>query len=192
MSEPSPIVVVTGLPRSGTSLAMQMLAAGGVPPMTDGERRPDDDNPRGYYEFERVKQLRTDKAWLDQAAGRAVKIIHMLLTELPDDRPYAVMFMRRDIGEVVRSQSVMLSRSGRAGGAIPPERLAAVYEQQLAGVDRWLAARPCFRVLDVPYAGLVADPKSWAARVRELVGRDLDLSAMTAAVDPSLYRNRTT
>jgi hypothetical protein len=192
MSEPSPIVVVTGLPRSGTSVAMQMLAAGGVPPMTDGERRPDDDNPRGYYEFERVKQLRTDKAWLDQAGGRAVKVIHMLLTELPDDRPYSVVFMRRDIGEVVRSQSVMLARSERAGGAIPPERLAAVYEQQLAGVARWLTARPCFRVLDVPYAGLVSEPRVWAAQVRDLVGGDLDLDAMAAAVDPSLYRNRTT
>lgn len=186
------IVVVTGLPRSGTSLAMQMLAAGGVPPMTDDERRPDDDNPRGYYEFERVKQLRTDKAWLGAARGRAVKVIHMLLTELPDDRPYSVLFMRRDIGEVVRSQAVMLERSGRSGAAMPPDRLASVYEQQLAGVDRWLAARPCFRVLDVPYAELISDPRPWPARIGQLVGRELDAEAMVAAVDPTLYRNRST
>ncbi|MFM9144976.1 MAG: sulfotransferase family protein, partial [Phycisphaerales bacterium] len=102
---PEPVFVVSGLPRSGTSLAMQMLHAGGIPAVTDGLRTQDDDNPRGYFEFERVKQLRTDKAWLDDAAGKAVKVIHLLLMELPDDRPYRVVFMQRDLREVVKSQS---------------------------------------------------------------------------------------
>ncbi|MFM9169433.1 MAG: hypothetical protein ACKOTD_04725, partial [Phycisphaerales bacterium] len=151
---PEPVFVVSGLPRSGTSLAMQMLHAGGIPAVTDGLRTQDDDNPRGYFEFERVKQLRTDKAWLDDAAGKAVKVIHLLLMELPDDRPYRVVFMQRDLREVVKSQSTMLARSGRAGGGLPPERLMAVYEQQLKTVDAWLAARPGFGVLRVPYAEL--------------------------------------
>jgi hypothetical protein len=189
---PEPVTVVSGLPRSGTSLAMQMIHAGGIPAVTDGQRSSDDDNPRGYFEFERVKKLRTDKAWLDDAAGKAVKIIHLLLTELPDDRPYRVVFMRRDLREVVKSQSTMLARSGRAGGGLPPERLMAVYEQQLKAVEGWLAARPAFAVLDVPYAGLVADPGSWVPRLSAFLGGGLDEGAMRAAVDPALHRNRAT
>lgn len=185
-----PPVIVTGLPRSGTSLAMQMLAAGGIPPLTDHQRIADDDNPRGYFEFERVKQLKSDKGWLNEAQGRAVKIIHMLLTELPDDRDYLVIFMRRDVGEVVRSQAAMLERSGRAGAGLAPDRLAGIYRQQIAAVERWLAARPCFSVLDVPYAGLVGEPSVWAERVNSHLGGGLNTSEMVAAVDPSLYRNR--
>ena len=190
MSTRDYVTVVSGLPRSGTSLAMQMLEAGGVPALTDRVRTPDDDNPRGYFEFERVKHLRTDKAWLDGAAGKAVKIIHALLTELPDGREYRVLFMRRDPGEVVRSQAAMLARSGRSGAGLAPERLAAVYAQQLAGVERWMAGRPALAALDVPYAGLVAEPVAWAERINAFLGGGLDTGAMAAAVDPALYRNR--
>jgi LPS sulfotransferase NodH len=190
MAEREPVYVVSGLPRSGTSLAMQMLHAGGIPAVTDGLRTQDDDNPRGYFEFERVKQLRTDKAWLDDAAGKAVKVIHLLLMELPDDRPYRVVFMQRDLREVVKSQSTMLARSGRAGGGLPPERLIAVYEQQLKAVDAWLAARPGFTVLRVPYSELVREPGAWVPQVADFLGRSLDRTAMHAAVDPTLHRNR--
>jgi hypothetical protein len=190
MGSPPPVVVVSGLPRSGTSLAMQMLGAGGVPIVTDGVRAVDEDNPRGYLEFERVKHLRADKAWLDDAAGRAVKVIHLLLMDLPDDRPYRVVFMQRDLREVVTSQARMLARSGRAGGGLPPERLMAVYEQQLKSVEAWLAIRPNFAVLRVPYAELVADPAPWVERVAAFVGGSLDRVAMQAAVDPALHRNR--
>jgi hypothetical protein len=187
---PAPVTVVSGLPRSGTSLAMQMIHAGGMPAVTDGRRTSDDDNPRGYFEFERVKQLRSDKAWLDDAAGKVVKVIHLLLTELPDDRPYRVVFMRRDLREVVKSQSTMLARSGRAGGGLAPERLMAVYEQQLGTVAAWLAARPNFALLDVPYAELVASPAAWVPRINAFLGGTLDEAAMHAAVDPTLHRNR--
>ncbi|MFN9958204.1 MAG: hypothetical protein ACK55I_34305 [bacterium] len=100
--------------------------------------------------------------------------------------------MRRDLREVVKSQSTMLARSGRAGGGLPPERLMAVYEQQLKAVEGWLAARPAFAVLDVPYAGLVADPGSWVPRLNAFLGGGLDEGAMRAAVDPALHRNRAT
>jgi hypothetical protein len=185
------VIVVSGLPRSGTSLAMQMIHAGGVEAVTDGQRASDEDNPRGYFEFERVKQLRNDRAWLDGAEGKVVKVIHLLLTELPDDRPYRVVFMQRELGEVVRSQATMLARSGRAGGQLAPERLMAVYAQQLAAVDAWLAARPNFQVLKVPYAQMVADPATHAAAVNRFLGGTLDETGMRAAVDPSLHRNRT-
>jgi hypothetical protein len=187
-----PVIVVSGLPRSGTSLAMQMIHAGGVEAVTDGQRASDEDNPRGYFEFERVKQLRNDRAWLDGAEGKVVKVIHLLLTELPDDRPYRVVFMQRELGEVVRSQATMLARSGRAGGQLAPERLMAVYAQQLAAVDAWLAARPNFQVLKVPYAQMVADPASHAAAVNRFLGGTLDEARMRAVVDPSLHRNRST
>ena len=188
---PRPFVtVVSGVPRSGTSLAMQMLQAGGIPALTDGLRALDEDNPRSYLEFERVKHLRTDKAWLADAAGKAVKVIHLLLSELPDDRPYRVVFMERNLSEVVRSQAAMLARSGRAGGGLPPERLVAVYEQQLAAVQAWLAARPAFQVLRVPYRELVAEPDAWVPRVDEFLGGGLDRAAMRAAVEPALHRQR--
>ncbi len=110
------ITVVSGLPRSGTSLMMQMLVAGGLPALTDAVRSPDESNPRGYFEFEPVKRLRTDASWLEQARGRAVKIIHLLLRELPTDGrfQYRVLFLRRPLEEVIASQSAMLARAGKA------------------------------------------------------------------------------
>ena len=185
-----PVTVVSGLPRSGTSLAMQMIHAGGIPALTDGQRTSDDSNPRGYFELERVKQLKQDKSWLDEAAGKVVKVIHLLLAELPDDRPYRVVFMQRDLREVVQSQATMLARSGRAGGQLAPERLIAVYEQQLKTVEQWLAARPNFSVLRVPYAQLVSDPAGVVPAVNAFLGGTLDEARMRAAVDPGLHRNK--
>ena len=190
MPSPLPVTVVSGLPRSGTSLAMQMIHAGGIPALTDGQRTSDDSNPRGYFELERVKQLKQDKSWLDDAAGKVVKVIHLLLAELPDDRPYRVVFMQRDLREVVQSQATMLARSGRTGGQLPPERLIAVYEQQLKTVEQWLAARPNFSVQRVPYAQLVSDPAGVVPTVNAFLGGTLDEARMRAAVDPGLHRNR--
>ena len=190
MPSPLPVTVVSGLPRSGTSLAMQMIHAGGIPALTDGQRTSDDSNPRGYFELERVKQLKQDKSWLDEAAGKVVKVIHLLLAELPDDRPYRVVFMQRDLREVVQSQATMLARSGRPGGQLAPERLIAVYEQQLRTVEQWLAARPNFSVLRVPYAQLVSDPAGVVPTVNAFLGGTLDEARMRAAVDPGLHRNK--
>jgi hypothetical protein len=188
----SPIVIVSGLPRSGTSLMMQMLAAGGLPALTDGQRTPDPDNPRGYHELERVKQLKSDTSWIASAGGHAIKVIHLLLMDLPEIHEYDVLFMERDMDEVLASQATMLARSGRAGAALPPDRLAAVYQSQLATVRQWLAERPCFRVHPVRYAELVARPSETVTSVRNFLrgGNALDAAAMVAAVDPSLYRNR--
>jgi len=192
MPLPAPVVVVSGLPRSGTSLMMQMLAAGGMPILADGERVPDPDNPRGYLELERVKHLKSDSSWLSTAGGHAVKIIHLLLKDLPTTHSYDVLFMERDIGEVLKSQATMLARSGRSGAPLPPERLAAVYHSQLASVRQWLSERPCFRVHSVRYPELVAQPAPTVDAVRNFLrgGQALDAAAMVSAVDPSLYRNR--
>ncbi len=190
MPSQEPIIVVSGLPRSGTSLAMQMIHAGGVSAVTDGQRVNDDDNPRGYFEFERVKQLKTDKGWIDEAGGKVVKVIHMLLAELPDDRPYRVIFMERDVREVVKSQSTMLARSGRTGAQLPPERLMAIYEQQLKVLEQWLASHPNFQVLRIPYAALVANPAAFVPQINAFLGGMLNEQLMCAAVDPSLHRNK--
>ncbi len=170
---------------------MQMIQAGGVPALTDSLRTADEDNPRGYLEFERVKQLKTDKAWLDGAQGMVVKIIHLLLMELPCDREYRVIFMRRDLNEVVRSQAKMLERSGRKGAAMPPEKLIEIFRAQVRTVIEWLASKPNFKTLEVDYAAVLSDPAREVNTVNSFLGGVLDESPMLRCVDPTLYRNKT-
>ncbi len=186
-----PIVVVSGLPRSGTSMAMKMLEAGGLPIVTDGLRRADTANPKGYYEFEPVKGLdkQGDTAWLADARGKAVKIISFLLTYLPESYDYRVVFMRRDLGEVVASQNQMLDARGEERGAAD-DRTSALYAQHVEQVERFLRQRSCFSVLMVDYAAVVADPAGQAARINQFVGGGLDVERMAGVAEPALYRNR--
>ena len=184
------ITIVSGLPRSGTSLMMQMIDAGGVPALTDHVRSQDEDNPRGYYELEAVKKTRSDPTWLARARGRVVKLVHLLLYDLPDAHSYRVVFMRRDLSEVVRSQAVMLERRGTEGADLSADQLIKAFEGQLDKVQKWLGERPNFEVLYVNYNELVADPGPAAAAINGFLGGGLDESAMLAAVDPSLYRQR--
>ncbi len=190
MQLPAFLTVVSGLPRSGTSMVMQMVHAGGLPAVTDGVRIADPDNPRGYFEFERVKALRTDRSWLPEARGKVIKVIHMLLPELPVDQDYRVLFVERDLDEVLASQQKMLTRLGRPGAALPPERLRAAFQSQLHQVRGWLAQQPRFQVLPVEYASVVQDPRAAAAAINRWLGGGLDEAAMAAAVDANLYRNR--
>jgi len=188
-----PIVVVSGLPRSGTSMAMKMLEAGGLNVVTDGVRQADESNPRGYLELEAVKAL--DKAgstaWLKDARGRAVKIISLLLTWLPEDHDYRVIFMRRDLREVLASQNKMLvTRAGQAGTTDEDEQMRRHYEAHLAKVDRFLASRRCFSVLRVEYRSAVERPREEARRINAFLGGGLDVEKMAAIGDPALYRNR--
>ncbi len=191
MSRSEIITVVSGLPRSGTSLMMKMLEAGGLAPLTDGLRAADPDNPEGYYEFERAKGLpRGDTAWLPEAQGRAVKVISALLEALPAGHDYRVIFMRRRMAEVLASQRKMLARRGEPADAIPDARLAPIMEKHLAKVAAWLAGQPQVATLDVDYNALVADPQPWAEAVNRFLGGGLDVDRMVAAVRPDLYRNR--
>jgi hypothetical protein len=184
------VIIVSGLPRSGTSLMMQMLRAGGLPVLTDNLRTADDDNPYGYLEFERVKQIKRDKAWLDEAHGKAVKIIHLLLMELPSDHKYRVIFMRRDLNEVVQSQAKMLERSGRHGAKLPREKLMEAFQNQLNQVMAWLGTQPNVQTLELDYSVVVSDASTAACRVNVFLGGGLDETEMTRSVDPALYRNR--
>ncbi len=187
-----PIVVVSGLPRSGTSMAMKMLEAGGLKITTDGEREADADNPRGYYEDERVKNLAkaTDKSWLRASRGRAVKVISFLLKDLPPNLNYRVIFMRRDLSEVLASQRKMLDRRGETDET-PDERMIELWQDQLWRANYLLRHGPQFEWVEIGYREALLRPAAAAARIAELVD-GLDERAMAEVVDPALYRNRAT
>lgn len=191
-SQGEPIVVVSGLPRSGTSMMMRMLEAGGVPVMTDGERTADIDNPKGYFEYERIKDLEreTDKSYLRAGRGKAVKVISFLIRFLPDDNDYRVIFMRRDLDEVLDSQDKMIQRLGTADADAEREAMKEAYRNDIVRTRLWCRNRRNFELLEVQYAATVRDPASTARLVNEFLGGRLDEDAMREAVDASLYRNR--
>jgi hypothetical protein len=184
------VTIVTGLPRSGTSMMMRMLEAGGLPVLTDRVRTADEDNPEGYYEFERVKQIEEDQAWLDHARGRSVKMVSALLEHLPPAYHYKVVFMRREMGEILASQRKMLERLGESRGEVDDATMARLFTQHLAKVTAWLEAQPNVDVLYVSYNDVLADPRAQAQRLNRFLGGKLDVAAMVDVVDPELYRNR--
>lgn len=192
MTEPNrdPITIVSGLPRSGTSMMMRMIDAGGIPVLTDNVRKADQDNPRGYFEFEAVKKTKQDASWLAFAGGKVVKMVYRLLYDLPADRQYRVVFMQRDLREVVASQDVMLSRRQRPADNLSPEKLIGLFEQQLEEFDQWVGKRPNFKILYVSYNEVLRDPRPAVTAVNEFLGGDLDVEAMAGVVEPVLHRQR--
>lgn len=185
-----PIIVVSGLPRSGTSMMMQMLEAGGVAVVTDGMRAADESNPRGYYEVERVMSLEAgvDVAWLAEARGRAVKVIAYLLEHLPPGHNYRVLFMQRSLDEVLASQRAMLERRGESAGP-GDERMRELFAGHIARTRRLLAARPEFETLYIRHEHVLADPRAGAAAVASFLRREMDRDAMAAVVDRTLHRS---
>jgi len=183
------LTIVSGLPRSGTSMMMRMLEAGGLPALVDNIRAADDDNPRGYYEFEPVKQTKKDASWLVGSEGKVVKMVYRLLYDLPLDREYRVVFTQRKLEEVVASQNVMLARQGKPQG-LPDEKLVRLFRTELDQVDHWLASRANFRVLYVSYNEALADPAPTVQVLNEFLGGSLDTAAMLRVVEPVLYRQR--
>jgi hypothetical protein len=187
-----PVIVVSGLPRSGTSMMMKMLEAGGLPVLIDGLRAADPDNPEGYYEMERVKALdKGDAAWIADARGKGVKVISALLEHLPTEYTYRVIFMHRRIDEVLASQRKMLARRGEPVDAVPDEQIAALFAKHVAKVQEWLRSRPNFALLDVDYNAMLKDPAPYVAAVDAFLDDRLDPQAMLAVINPDLYRNRT-
>lgn len=170
---------------------MQMLAAGGIELLCDSFRGPDPDNPNGYFEYEPAKRLLRDTSWFDEAVGKALKVVHALVSALPRDREVRVILMRRKLEEVVASQQAMLVRRGAPlDGVLENDRLIAIFREQLDEVSRWVAAQPNFSLLTVDYGALLDDPATAAKAVDEFLGCGLDRGAMTRAVDPKLYRQR--
>ena len=186
------LIVVTGLPRSGTSMLMQMLAAGGMPILSDELRRPDDDNPRGYLEFEPVKNLLKDATCLYAGRGKCVKIVAPLLKAIPADLPLRVIFNERDLDEVLDSQDRMLVHRHGSAPDDPSlrQRLRDEYARTLTRMKALLANRPQTQVLMLNHREIVANPKAVAAQISTFLEGRLDPHKAAAAVDPTLYRNR--
>jgi hypothetical protein len=187
-----PIVVVSGLPRSGTSMMMKMLDAAGLEIVTDGVRTADEDNPKGYFELEQVKDLDKggDNSWLAENRGKVVKIISFLLKDLPEGCFYRILFMRRDLDEILASQNKMLVRRGESGDGSDDEKMKQAYAGHLRKVEWILRERPDVEVLDVHYRSAVEDPRGQAARVCRFLGLGDRSDDMARAVDSNLYRNR--
>jgi hypothetical protein len=187
-----PVTVVSGLPRSGTSMMMRMLEAGGVAPFSDGERSPDVDNPEGYYEFQRVMELERDpdKGWVRGARGRALKVISVLLRFLPDENAYRIVYMRRNLDEVLVSQDKMLDRLGRPAPGGDLEATKEAYRNDIVAARLFARKQPNMEMLEVHYAEAIADPLGTARAVNRFLGGTLDEAKMAAAVNEQLYRNR--
>ena len=182
--------IVSGIPRSGTSMMMRMLDVGGFPVLVDNIRPADDDNANGYYEFEPVKQIKTDNRWLPNAYGKVLKIIYMLLYDLPSDYSYRVIFMKRTLAEVVASQTAMLKRQNKASAAPNDAELALLYQEQIQRVEHWLLHQPNFSVLYVDYNQLLKETPDIVGTVEAFLGRTLNGEAMIRSVDLSLYHQR--
>lgn len=184
------ITVVSGLPRSGTSMMMRFLDAGGLEAFTDGLRKADPDNPRGYFELERVKTIKTDASWLGEAEGKVFKMVSMLLFDLPLDRRYKIIFMRRDLDEVLASQAVMLKNLSEHRDQPADERMKELFTAHLAHLERHLAEQPSMDVLYCDFREVLENPEAEARRIARHLGLDLDLARMAGIIEPALYRQR--
>jgi len=184
------ITIVSGLPRSGTSLMMQMLAAGGVPVLSDGERRADKDNPKGYLEWERVKQLPKDPTLIAEGEAKAVKVISQLLLSLPATHEYRIIFMQRPLPEVLASQEEMLKRRGTQDPSVNPAVIKQAFQNHLYDVNTWLNGKTNVRILRMPYHRVLEEPRAVAQEIAQFLEMPLNLDAMAAQVDGSLYRQR--
>jgi hypothetical protein len=184
------VVIVSGLPRSGTSMMMKMLESGGVPVLADDLRQADIDNVNGYYEFQAALKVKQDNSWLTDANHKAVKMVYQLLYDLPDGFEYRVLMMRRAMDEVLASQKKMLARLGKPTDAIPDEKMAEIFRAGLTKFDAWISQKPNFRLIDVDYNKMIADPLPQINAIDALLGGCLDKEAMAAVVQPELYRNR--
>ncbi len=186
-----PVVVVSGLPRSGTSMMMKILEAGGIPLLIDGLRTADSDNPKGYYEFERVKKLKEgDTAWLPDARGKAVKIISALLQFLPGGCDYRVVFMRRNIGEVLASQRKMLINRGSDPNLVHDDKMAVLFQKHLKQTEAWVKSTPGVQYIFMDYNRMLSDPEPHLRQLNRFFGGKLNMDSMAAAIDPDLYRQR--
>ncbi len=185
---PAEITVVTGLPRSGTSMLMAMLAAGGAPLWVDGQRPPDPDNPNGYWEYEKVKRLKDEADWLVEAAGHAVKIVSPLLIHLPKGPEYRVLFIERNLAEVMASQKAMMDRLG-TGDAQGDDDLTRAFGRLTATVKDFLTRR-AIPTLFLQHHNILTDPHDTANRINRFLGGRLNPKAMAEAVVPALYRQR--
>ncbi|MCP4444394.1 MAG: sulfotransferase [Myxococcales bacterium] len=185
----TPIYVVSGLPRSGTSMMMKMLEAGGLEPIIDGIRSADNDNPKGYYELEAVKRTKENSSWVEPARGKVVKVISQLLQDLPTSEHYKVVFMRRNLDEVLASQQKMLVNRDEQDNAVDDD-MKSNFAGHVEEVEGWMRARENVDVLFVSYNRMQGESESQIARVAKFIDAGLDTDKMATVIDPALYRQR--
>jgi len=171
-------------------MMMRAIEAGGMQALVDHVRKADENNPKGYYEFEPVKKTKENPSWLRQAEGKVVKMVYRLLYDLPPDYEYRVVFMQRKMQEVLASQKKMLQQSEKETGSIPDDQMETLFQAELDRCQQWLSQQPNLSVFYVDYRNMVNDPKTQARRVDDFLDGGLNVEAMAASVDPSLYRNR--
>jgi len=184
------ITVVSGLPRSGTSMMMKMLERGGIPPLTDHEREANIDNPKGYYEFERVKKLPEDTGWLEQAKGKAVKVLAELIKHLPEGYEYKVVFMERHLEEIIESQKKMLLRKGEDPDDVSDEELYDMFIKYRAMLKEHIKEHPRMEAIYISYNDMIHEPEEHIRRLDLFLDGGLDTNEMVEVVDEDLYRNR--
>ena len=185
------VIVVSGLPRSGTSMMMKMLDAAALPIMTDNERAADEDNPKGYFEYARVKDLKdeADKSWVREARGQVLKVISHLLETLPDENFYRVILVRRDFAEIIASQNKMLERRGEEN-QVADSTVKEANIRHLVDIRYMVRRRPNFEMIEVQFMQAMEAPRIFATDVNKFLGGNLDVESMMAVVDLELYRNR--
>lgn len=186
------VTIVSGLPRSGTSMMMRILDAGGIEPVQDKRRTANEDNPLGYYEDDRVKALAVDKSWVADVQGQAIKVIYKLVYELPQGIPYRIVFMQREIAEVVRSQEKMLERDGLDPGREQRDLIENLFQSEIVAFRNWVGVQQNMKMYVADYANVIADPREQMSQISSFLDGGLDVDAMSAVVNPDLYRNRAT
>src|SRR3989338_3779619 len=184
------ITIVSGLPRSGTSTMMNMLEAGGMDVLIDNIRKSDEDNPKGYYEFEKVKKIEKDSSWLEDARGKAIKIISVLVRFLPRRYRYNIIFMLRNMQEILDSQRQMLIRRGEFANAISDEEMERLFLKDLEMVKEGLDKQPNMNVIYISYNQLLTDPSKYCKEIMHFLGINLDIDNMIKVIDNTLYRQR--
>ena len=184
------IILVSGLPRSGTSMMMQMLEAGGIELIVDHIRKADEDNPKGYYEFEKIKQLEKDSSWLENAYGKAVKVISMLLYHLPTNKNYKIIFMTRKMDEVLASQNKMLKRRGQPPDNVDDQVMAEKFNKHLRKISKWLNKQENMETIFINYNDVISSPMEKSKKTNRFLGNMLNINKMVNVVDSFLYRQR--
>jgi predicted AlkP superfamily phosphohydrolase/phosphomutase/tetratricopeptide (TPR) repeat protein len=180
------VIIVSGLPRSGTSMMMQILEAGGIEVFTDEIRQPDQNNPKGYFEYEKTKSLAKDNTWVQEAEGQALKVIAHLLPYLPNNLKYKVIFMQRDMKEVIRSQQKMINKNIDTF----PVAIAQAFEKEVEKVMAWARKEPDVDLLVLNYSEIIANPETEVKKISSFLNVYLDENEMISVIDPTLYRNK--
>ncbi|MBN2040300.1 MAG: sulfotransferase domain-containing protein [Spirochaetes bacterium] len=184
------IIIVSGLPRSGTSMMMQMLEAGGLDIMTDGKRTADDNNLKGYYEFEKTRKIKNDISWIQDCGGKAVKIVSPLLYFLPEQNRYRIIFMERDMREIINSQNKMLERLNNAGSGLSDKEMILKNRNHIKDIKEWISARNNMDVIYINYNEVINSSLQKSKEINEFLENKLDTEKMSAVIDRTLYRQR--